>query len=336
MFSPDLFLEKWLQASIQNRKPLTKDELQLQLQQALGRVPQPVHSLKVETIETAECAGYTRQRVNFQSAEGLSVPVYILTPQSDQASYPSVLALHGHGYGSRELVGLDQFGNDIEGAPGIHQNFAVQLVKKGLKVFVPEVLGFGDRILSKDIGTEKGNSCFALSSALLMTDSTLAGVRTYEARRTLDLMQSFPDVQVEKIGLVGFSGGALIASLTSALDMRVFATMLSGFTNTYQQSILAMNHCLDNYIPSIFQLADLPDIIGLIAPRKLFIEAGVDDPIFPLGGVKEAVKQLKTIYQEQAASDHLAVDLFQGSHTIHGKKSLPWMAEVLETGDGLS
>ncbi|WP_077622595.1 hypothetical protein [Sediminibacillus massiliensis] len=90
----------------------------------------------------------------------------------------------------------------------------------------------------------------------------------------------------------------MVAAFTAALDERVKATVLSGFTNTFKGSIMAMHHCIDNYLPGILRYAELPDIIGLIAPRPLFVEAGEEDPIFPVEHVRTALSRLKKIYQD--------------------------------------
>ncbi|WP_185971125.1 dienelactone hydrolase family protein [Alkalicoccobacillus porphyridii] len=328
MFYPDRFLSEWIKNTVDNKQQVSKEELRAQLLLKLGLVPTPATATTHRVIETVACEGYTRERVVFQTAEHLPVPVYVLTPHLNKARFPGVLALHGHGAGSRELVGLTDKGLEVTGDPGIHQRFAVQLVKRGFKVFVLEVLGFGERILVRDVDN-KNNSCFGLAAGLLMAGSTLAGMRTFEARRTVDLMQTFKDVQSEQIGIFGFSGGALVASLTAALDQRIQATVLSGFANTYQDSILAMDHCIDNYIPTILNLAELPEMIGLISPRKLFIEAGAADPIFPIHGVKAAIEQLKEQYEKQKANNHFDYDIFQGAHIINGEKALPWLEDAL-------
>ncbi|MDQ0208487.1 alpha/beta hydrolase family protein [Alkalicoccobacillus murimartini] len=320
MLEPDLFFEK---LSENHKTVIDPTDVRKQLHEKLGKTPLESMDLDIQKLETTECIGYTRERFVFQASEDLIVPVYVLTPHSTATSFSSVLALHGHGKGSRELVGLLEDGSEDQTEPGIHQHAAVQLVKKGMKVFVPEILGFGDRKLKRD--KEKTNSCFAMASTLLMAGSTLVGVRVFEAKRTLDMMATFHDVKQDQIGLFGFSGGGLVAGLTSVLDQRVAATVLSGFTNTFKHSILAMDHCIDNYIPDILSVAELPELIGLISPRKLFIEAGDEDRIFPIDGVREAVSRLETIYETNQVSQNLVIDVFQGGHTISGRHSFDWL-----------
>ncbi len=57
--------------------------------------------------------------------------------------------------------------------------------------------------------------------------------------------------------------------------------------NTFKDSVMAMPHCIDNFVPGLLDIAELPDILGLIAPRPLLIESGTKDPIFPIVAAKK-------------------------------------------------
>ena len=299
------------------------------LRRSLGEFPSVAPSLHRSIVERKEFETYIRERIVIQADEDLSIPVYVLTPRSGAETYPAVLAVHGHGYGSREIVGLTPEGDEDTSTPSIHQHFAVQLVNRGMKVFAPEVVGFGDRILECDRARNIGCSCNILSKQLLLAGKTLAGLRVHEALRVIDVMLEYRDVARERLGAMGFSGGGLIAAYASALDDRIHATVLCGFTNTFKGSIIEHDHCIDNYIPGILKEAELPDLIGLIAPRKLFIESGEEDPIFPVDGVNQAMARLQAIYSQQQAKDRLSYDIFAGNHEISGKKSYDWLLKSL-------
>ncbi|MBM0067579.1 dienelactone hydrolase family protein [Alkalicoccobacillus gibsonii] len=328
MIEPDQFLENLYKQ--RNQTVLEPSLARMELEKRLGDVPEPSLDVDLTKLETVECIGYTRERFRFKASDDLFIPFYVLTPHTtSHTQFASILALHGHGYGSRELVGLNEDDTEEEGEPGIHRQLAVQLVKKGFKVFVPEILGFGDRRLTKDKEEDNKNSCFTLAAALMMSGSTLAGMRVFEARRMIDVMATFPDVSEEQIGLEGFSGGGLVSALVSALDTRVKATVLTGFANTFKDSILDRNHCLDNYIPGILSIGEQPDLLRLIAPRALFLEAGDEDKVFPLRGVEVAIEQVKNVYKENNMQDQFDSDIFSGGHIINGRKFIDWFERVL-------
>ncbi|KIL45388.1 alpha/beta hydrolase family protein [Jeotgalibacillus soli] len=302
------------------------------LRQALGDFPEKSPEYKIDILESEDNPDYIRERICFQTAEGLAVPIYVLTPKvGSLESFPAVLALHGHGYGSREIVGLLPDGSEDNGEPGSHQHFALQLVKKGMKVFAPEVLGFGDRMLKHDQEHNKPCSCYTMATHLLLYGKTLAGIRVFEAIRTIDILNLFDDVDNDSIGIMGFSGGGLIAAYASSLDERIKATVLSGFANTFKGSILSNEHCIDNYLPGILQYAELPELIGLIAPRKLFVESGTKDTVFPVEHAKKAIAALEKTYVQFQANGQFFYDIFEGKHEISGRRSYDWLRAALKS-----
>jgi len=337
MWAPDFFLENLYQRTVSK---VTKEyneswkwngtEL---FEQLIGHFPSSQEKgLNPTVIEKTEQEDYSRLRVEVTTLDNLIMPIYILIPkQNTNNKFPAVLALHGHGFGSKEIVGLNVDGTENDHAPGIHQNCAIELVKKGMVVVAPELIGFGDRKLVRDIHSDNQNqnSCFAIASQLLLMGKTLAGLRVFECKKVLDFIDSMDEVDPERIGCFGFSGGGLVAAFTSIVDQRIKATVLSGYTNTFKGSIMERNHCLDNYIPGVLQLGEMPELIGLIAPRPLFIESGIDDPLFPLKHAKEALDILSHIYEKFNAVNSLNYHLFEGEHEICGDKSYEWLYHTL-------
>ncbi len=283
-------------------------------------------------LEEKACNGYTRRRVSLKLADELIVPVYILLPDHDQAPCATVIACHGHGYGSRDIVGLQPDGSDkTDDDPGYQQDFAVALVRRGFVVVVPELLGFGDLRLAEDEQKPLNNSsCQRISSNLLMMGYTMAGMRVWQIMRVLDWLSGKPEVDQQKIGCMGISGGGLVCAFASALDDRIKAAVVSGYANTFKGSVMAMFHCVDNFIPGVLNHAEMPDIIGLIAPRPLLVESGQDDPIFPVAATREAITRITEIYHVLSAEDRFSYEIFPGEHRIWGEKAYPWLQQWLQ------
>jgi dienelactone hydrolase len=301
------------------------------LKEALAIEPSTEIGLDPVLLERTEYTDHIRERVEIGTCYGMRVPVYVLIPKERPDKGPAVLALHGHGYGSREIVGLHPDGSDNRENPTIHGNYALEMVKRGFIVIAPEIIGFGDRRLAADQeGGQVGiSSCNTITAHLLMYGIPIAGLRVHEALRALEYMRSRPEIDESRIGCAGFSGGGLIAAYAAALDRRIKAAVLWGFTNTFKISILAMHHCVDNYIPGVLRFAELPDLIGLIAPRALFVESGDNDPIFPVEGVRQALDKLREIYRQFNAETELRWDIFPGAHQVTGRKAYPWLRSKL-------
>lgn len=305
-----------------------KEDLKSKFQQALGDFEdEDEEEINPVILEKTDMGSYQRLRVEISTIHSMKMPMYVLIPKMKSTEQrPAVLAIHGHGYGSKELVGLNPDGSTREDE-GYHKDFGIELVKKGMVVVAPEIIGFGDRKLKSDQDTDnpKQNSCYMIASQLLLAGKTLAGLRVKECRKVIDYIQTLEGVNKDSIGCMGISGGGLVASFTTILDERIKATVISGYTNTFKGSIMSMYHCLDNYIPGILQHAEMPELIGLIAPRPIFIEAGTEDHLFPVEHVSVAVEKLTNIYKAFGAENSVSSHIFEGGHEISGEKSYDWL-----------
>ncbi|MDI4647914.1 dienelactone hydrolase family protein [Cohnella hashimotonis] len=299
----------------------------------LGAFPETGDDPQPQLLERVACDGYTRELVEIGTVEGLRMRVYVLVPtgaDSEAAKLPAVIALHGHGYGAREIVGLEPDGSERAGAAGLHKDFAVSLARQGFVAIAPELAGFGDRRLNEDIAQGPGqSSCFRLAVHLFMTGRTLAGLRVRETKSAIDYAQSRAEVDPSRIGIMGISGGGLVAGFAAALDPRICCAVVSGYASLFEESILDRNHCLDNYIPGLLPEAEMPDLLGLIAPRGLFLESGDTDRVFPREPALKAYEQLKRLYGEAGATEAVQADFFEGGHEIHGEPAYAWLRKQL-------
>ena len=105
--------------------------------------------------------------------------------------------------------------------------------------------------------------------------------------------------------------------------------MVSGYLNTFRDSIGSLAHCVDNYVPGILNWAEMSDIAGLIAPRPLFIESGERDNIFPIGASVECFNRVREIYQVFGSADRVEQEVFPGEHSFWGKRGIPFIVRQL-------
>ena len=69
--------------------------------------------------------------------------------------------------------------------------------------------------------------------------------------RAVDFLEARPAVDPARIGCLGISGGGMITLFTAALDTRIKAALVSGYLNSFHDSIMSISHCEDNYIPGV-------------------------------------------------------------------------------------
>jgi dienelactone hydrolase len=300
----------------------------------LGGFPDRRADLDPHTIERVEEEGYTRELVVFQSQPGEYVPCYVLLPRSASPPLRPVIALHGHGPGgARPLVGLAPNQAEAESMRAQNNDYARQLARRGFAVFTPVQRGFAERMeeppLRDKIDTVWQSSCRAVAVNALLLGRTLLGLRVWDVLRLIDYMRSRPEPLAAAIGCVGLSGGGTVALFTTALEPRIACAVVSGYFNTFRDSIMAIDHCLCNYVPGILQYAEMADIAGLVAPRPLLIESGQRDPIFPAAATRRALEELSRVYAAFDAPERLDADFFEGEHRWSGAKAYDWLGRWL-------
>jgi dienelactone hydrolase len=315
---------------------LWQQQLRAKVTELIGGFPDEREPLAPVKLEVREFPGYVREKVKFVSRPGVSVLAYVLRPKDITGPLASVVCVPGHGRGVDAIVGIGTDGEDHSGEPEYEAEFALQAVERGLAVVAIEPMAFGHRRdpAARQRGDE--SQCEPVAGAALLLGETMIGWRVWDVMRTLDYIETRPDLDARRVGCVGISGGGTCALFTAALDERIRCTYLSGYLNTFRASIMSVPHCIDNYIPGILNWAEMYDVAGLIAPRPLFSEAGDHDPIFPVAAAKESFQRVKDIYTVLGAESSVALDIFDGGHRFNGERGWPFTVAALSSQERIA
>ena len=294
----------------------------------------PDAPLEPQVLEVVDKGDYTREKLLLRTSAYTVMPVYILKPKSQAAPLPVVLALHGHGYGVKDIVGLWEDGTERNTPDGYHKDFAVELCRKGFLVAAPEISCFGERQtdfshLNKLIGQGEPTTCHHTAALAFHLGGSVVGLRVRDGIRLVDYLETRPDADTARLGAMGISGGGMHTFFSTCLDPRIRACVVRGYFSPYRNSIFGMHHCTCNYVPGLHSFGEIYDLAGLIAPRPMLIEAGTRDPIFPIEAVKEAVARTQEVYSVFGAKDQLETDYFEGRHRINGERAYNFLWEKL-------
>ena len=296
-----------------------RDNLLRALDGLLGPLPAPVDPEPVELERTA-CRGYVQTKLVYRSAPEVDVPAYLLVPDGVDARHPApaILALHGHGGGKGDLL-------DDGASGGIYHSFGRRFAERGYVVLATDAPGFGERGQGfRRYGGRDGCNINFLKLALF--GRNLMTLAIWDDLRALDLLEARPEVLRERIGIAGLSFGGTRAMYLAALDTRVAAVVVSGYLTTFRAYALAAgNFCGAQFLPGVYDLADVADIHGCIAPRPLLIQAGRVDRGFDVTASRQAHAHLASIYAAAGAADRLARDEFDGGHEFLPEAPLDFM-----------
>ena len=305
-------------------------QLRAKLAELVGGFPAKRGALNTQTLEVREFPDYRREKFIFESRPGLAVLGYLLTPSKAKPPYRTMVCVPGHGRGVDDIVGIDDHGLDRTNKDGYQHDFAIQVAEHGMAAVAIEPMAFGCRRDPKAVKQGLGHSaCQPVAGAALLLGQTMIGWRVYDVMRTIDWIETRKELDAGRVGCMGISGGGTCTTFSAALEPRIRAAMISGYLNTFRDSIFSLSHCIDNYVPGILNWAEMYDIAGLIAPRPLFAEAGEKDDIFPIAASRDSFARVGKVYETLDAAGSFQYETFDGEHSFHGVKGLPFLAEHL-------
>lgn len=242
------------------------------------RVPLNVTILSEEVTEA-----YRRIKLTYASDESDRVPAYLLVPRGASQRTPAVLCLH-------QTTPLAK-----DAPAGTHPDaawpYAHELALRGFICLVPDYPSFGEH-------------AYEFKSHPEYLSGTMKAI--WDNIRAIDLLESLPEVDRDRIAVIGHSLGGHNALFTAAFDERITAVICScGFTafhDYYGGRIEPWSQ--DRYMPRIKTVFasnpdkvpfDFHEVIAAIAPRPIFINAPLRDDNFDCNGVKKVLAAVEPI-----------------------------------------
>jgi len=210
------------------------------IQVATGLYPMPEHSPAQAVVHGRVDRGdFTVERVYLQSYPGHFVTGSLFRPVGRSGRLPGVLCPHGHWSNGRFFdAGEEEAKKQIAAGAESMMNPArfplqarcVQLARMGCVVFHYDMLGNADsqqipleiahgfRDRRPQLETADRWGFFSPQAELRL--QSIMGLQTYNSIRALDWLSTLPDVDPQRIGVTGASGGGTQTFILSAIDPR--------------------------------------------------------------------------------------------------------------------
>ena len=318
------------QARTRGQAEAWQQQLRTKVSDLIGAFPSQRQPLRPVVLETRAFPGYRREKIVFDSRPGVSVLAYVLMPAKIATPAATMICVPGHGRGVDDIVGIDDQGRDRTDKAGYQHDFAFQVAEAGMAAVAIEPMGFGcrrDPINARQSLSRK--ACDPAAGGALLVGETMISWRVWDVIRTLDYIATRKELDSGRVGCMGISGGGTVTLFATALEPRIRAALVSGYLNTFRDSVGSLAHCIDNYVPGILNWAEMHDIAGLIAPRPLFVESGERDNIFPIKASIESFTHVRNIYSVFGAADRVEQEVFPDEHAFWGKRGIPFLARHL-------
>ena len=301
------------------------------LLELLGAFPAKV-DLRAEVEYAVADGDLIRERVVFDSEEFMSVPCQVLRPKDMKAdrSHAAILCAHGHGSSGKDAVaGVRATPEHEAQIKKYNYNYAEQMAREGFLTIAPDLRVFGERADGKDPfpGKDACDVNFDQGALLGIYPLTL---NIWDLRCCLDYLETRPEVDPGRLGMMGLSFGGTVTAFTAAVDRRIKAADISGYVNSWAEFGLKRARCCGSQIvPGIFRHFDTHDIAGLIAPRPLLLEMGLHDQTFLIQDQLRGFAGVQRIYAAAGCGDKLEAEMHQGGHAFAGGKAFEFFRRYL-------
>ncbi|NQU12247.1 prolyl oligopeptidase family serine peptidase, partial [bacterium] len=302
--------------------------------QSLGRLPDPVPLRPAVIAEWAE-DGLRKQKVVFDVERGLAATAYVFRPARARGRLPAILACHGHGpLGKDAPMGTKPMTGTATAMNRRSEHFGLEMAKAGFVVMAIDWRGFGERDDRRKphwhditMGRDLCNVHYLRANILGMT---MLGLNLHDGRCALNYLGRQPFVDPHRLGVMGGSLGGTMTTWIALAEPRVKAADVICYSDRFSDfGMRDANFCGNQITPGLYELCDLPDLQGLIAPRPLLVEIGAYDECFRVEAAMSCYRDVAKIYRAAGVRDRLVLDLFDGGHQWGAHKSVEFFCQHL-------
>src|SRR5713226_23439 len=290
----------------------------------LGLWPLPAKTRLHATItRTLDQGDYVVEMVHYQSRPGLYVTANLYRPAKVEAGkrLPAILYVCGHSPRGRN------------GNKTAYQSHGIWFARHGYLCLILDTLQLGE-IAGVHHGTYREGRWWWQARGY-----TPAGVECWNGIRAIDYLTSRPDVDPERIGVTGISGGGAATIWIAAADDRVkCAVPVSGMSDleSYVKNKIINHHCDCMLLVNTYGW-EWTTIAALIAPRPLLFANSDNDTIFPMDGNRRIIARLRQVYKMYDKPDLADEFVSKGGHDYRPDLRIAvfkWMNKHLKNDTG--
>ena len=302
-----------------------REQYRQQLFDMMGLSPLPERGdLKPVITGCIEHEALTVEKLHFQAALGLYVTANLYLPKGLTKPAPTILYVCGHG---PVITNKVSYGNKVS-----YQHHGAWFARNGYVCLVIDTVQWGE-MLGAHHGTYRDGAWWWNARGY-----TPAGVEAWSAIRALDYLSTRPEVDTNRFGITGRSGGGAYSWFTAALDERVkVAAPVAGITDLHNHVVddTVEGHCDCMFFVNTYRW-DYPLLAALAAPRPLLLVNTDSDSIFPLDGVMRTHAKVRHIYEMLGATNQLGLVIGPGPHKDTQDLQVPvfrWFNKYLKGED---
>lgn len=277
-------------------------ELRRALRNAIGidRLPQP-EARNVRVMETLDRGDYVIEKLVYETFADCFVAAHVYRPAKVEGKLPAVLFPPGHSWAQGK-------------SHPDTQAFAITMARWGFIVLVYDPHGEGERGISQRDHRR---------TELLLAGLSQQAVPTFESLCALAYLLARPDVDTERVGITGESGGGYNSWIMAALEPRLAVAVPVVGTSEFLEQVqvvrrwdfyMGREHC--HFVAGLFRFANNHEYLAMAAPRPVLVIAADNDDSFRLPGIRQVVAYGRQLYKALGKPEQLGY--FEDLEMAHG------------------
>lgn len=268
------------------------------LMDLLGPLPEKT-PLNAKITGTLEREDFRVEKVLFESIPGYYVTAGLFIPKNRKGKTPAIIYASGHtSQGFRSET---------------YQHIIINLVKKGFIVLAFDPVGQGERFQYFDAESGKARFGPTKEHSYPGAQCYLAGYSptryfVWDGMRAVDYLLTRPEVDPDRIGMTGRSGGGTQTAYTAAVDDRIVAAAPECFITSmeYVLKTIGPQDAEQNLSRMLVEGLDHADLLTVRAPKPTLMITTTRD-FFSIQGARETFAEVKMAYEKLSAKEAIGM-----------------------------
>jgi len=264
----------------------------------------------------------------FASYRELKIPVMpgvyatgvYLRPKAAGAHEKLPLVITAHGRGGMPAETAD---GTLVGVEKSRRDLAWHALKRGYAVWQPVYVHYDQ---------DGGEFRDRLTVRAWQAGTSLPAIEIAKTVRALDALLKRPDIDPERVAMMGHSYGGFYTLYTTALEPRIRVAVVSAYFND-REAVLDSSEpsgFLDWRFQDSLALWRDPSVAALVAPRPLLINAGNQDQLFPIEGARRAAPEVGHVYERLGVADRFQFREYVARHDFDGATAMNFIDRHLD------
>ncbi len=274
------------------------------LLQIVGPLPEKT-PLNPRVTGVVQKDGYKIEKIIFESMPNYYVSGCLFIPDDIEDRRPAILNVIGH-----TLISFRTSKSDL------YQPLILNLVKKGFIVFAIDPMGQGERVeytidekIRVGLNTRRATSEHSyVNNQCLLSGYSAAKYWIWDGVRAIDYLLSREEVDPDRIGLTGLSGGGMATAYIAAFDNRIAAAAPAGYICGYRRLLesIGPQDGEQNFYHGLANGIDHADLIEQFAPKPYLVVTTTRD-FFSIQGARETFMEVKKAYKAFGKEKNIAM-----------------------------